>query len=565
MNTNKLVTGLVTFLGTIVVLVGIGWLGWQFIAPRLGVLNNQRENPNIVPFHVHFNVDPERLWIVQDGRRITEGTPPLYHNGRVYLPLDFVRGYIDPFMHWDAGAQLLFVSTRYEMWSFRHGDIRVAEGVPFIPADMIMDMYYFSVDFQPAYNMIVVLDTRRAQTMAQAANNTPVRYFPDIAAPMTARLGSYARVFIISEQGAWTRVRMGNGLLGYVLTQALGIPQELTTTLEPPQRLDARLDNFNPRQPNWDGGPINMVWDTSPNTNTPLPEHLTAISPTWFRFDVETRGIVSTANAAFVEWAQEQGVQVWPNVTDVYADPGIGDILQDMTARRRIIDQLAYYVATLNLDGLSINIEALWFHRYGSYYVQFMRELNLALGHDIIIVAAMKVDPFINPHYRHDLIAKTVDFVALMTYDEHYGGSPEPGPTASLPWVERQLTMILRMVNPDQLLMGLPFYNRVWRTAIGDNTRRPMLNWNMDWTAEVIYNRNLTPEWNEAWGLYYTEFVAVVNGETLRHQLWMECPRSIGQKMQLFNYFNLAGVAGWSLGFTNDAVWDVLAHYFPVR
>jgi spore germination protein YaaH len=282
-------------------------------------------------------------------------------------------------------------------------------------------------------------------------------------------------------------------------------------------------------------------------------------------------GIISVAsNSAkvnYTAWAQDANVQVWANVTDVYAHPvraypHIGHLLRDANARARVVEQLYGFANSLNLDGLVINIESLQMFRYGPYYVQFMRELNIALGGRVILASAMLVDPAINPHYRHDLIAKTIDYIILMTYDEHHGYSPQPGPTASLPWVERQISTMLRLVPSHQLIMGMPFYNRVWRTAVLDNTRRGTLNWSMDWAQYILNYQGVEMVWDSVIGSYFAYFSRVDGGEAVYHQIWLECPRSIAMKMQIYAVYNLAGVASWHLGFANDMVWDVIGAYF---
>lgn len=570
MNMNKLVAAVATFLGTLAVLVAVGWLLWQFISPRFDVVR-ERYNPNIIPFHVHFGYDEDTLHIVFEGERVRGVPAPVLYADEAHLPVEFVRVNIDPFMFWDSGAQLLFVTTRYEMRSWRVGDVRLQGGEVFVPASVIMELYYFTVAFHPQYNMVVVTDDRTPQRAAQVTGAAPVRYRPDPAAPMTTRLPSGEGVTVFGEYGAWTRVRTGEGLLGYVQTSSLGEraykPQPL-----PRASLFATgfVDNFAPNIPT-QSGKINLVWDVSWNTANPLPGSLTVVSPTWFRFCGDTMGVVSVAGAAtaaaYVNWAHEQGVQVWANVTDVYASPArsyphIGHLLRDANARRRAISQLTEHVEELNLDGLVINIESLHLFRYGPYFVQFMRELNIALGRRIVLSAAMLADPAVNPHYRHDLIARTIDFIILMTYDEHHGYSPQPGPTASLPWVDRQISTMLRLVPAHQLLMGLPFYNRVWRSAVADESRRGTLNWSMDWTEDRLGYHTAERVWDDVIGSYYAEFMRVEYGETIRHQIWLECPRSIAMKMQIYAVYNLAGVAGWHLGFANETAWAVIGAYF---
>ena len=52
-----------------------------------------------------------------------------------------------------------------------------------------------------------------------------------------------------------------------------------------------------------------------------------------------------------------------------------------------------------------------------------------------------------------------------MGYDEHWGGSKDPGSTSSQPFVERSLDNLLRMVPADKVINALPFYTRLWKTA----------------------------------------------------------------------------------------------------
>jgi spore germination protein YaaH len=384
-------------------------------------------------------------------------------------------------------------------------------------------------------------------------------------------LDSGVRVTLFYEENGWTRVRTDAGLLGYVQSSLLGATESRPTVVSRAPILRDFIDNLQPHAPNWpERRKINLIWEqvyaTAANTanmNTPLHESLTVISPTWFRFNAETMALDSVASADYVAWAQGQGIQVWPNVCDTSTGrAGIRTILSNAAARRHIVAQLVEYVEDLGLDGLSINIEHLFDHQYGPYYVQFMRELNIALGDKVILLAAMKPDTTINAHYRHDLIALTVDFIALMTFNEH-AGTPSPGPVASLPWVERKIVEILRRVPANQILMGMPYFNQVWRTSVADNSRRPSGNWDMDRAVREFDNRGVAFEWDETIGSYYAEFAEVVSGETLRHQLWLECARSVGMKMQIYAVYNLAGVAGWNNGFINQEVWELLGTYFP--
>lgn len=49
-----------------------------------------------------------------------------------------------------------------------------------------------------------------------------------------------------------------------------------------------------------------------------------------------------------------------------------------------------------------------------------------------------------------------------MGYDEHYAGSSEAGSVASLSWVTQGVSDTLKEVPADQVILGMPFYTRVW-------------------------------------------------------------------------------------------------------
>jgi hypothetical protein len=294
---------------------------WVLIRPRLENIRN-RENREVVPFHIHFDFDPGTAHIIWEGQRIRDAEPPIIHNGIAYLPVCFIREHIDPFMFWDTGAQTLFVTTLRDMRTYRHGHIRVVGGVPFVPADMVMGLYPFTVVFHPEYNMIVVTDDRQPQITAAVTSSTPVRYRPDSQAPITVQLDAGERVTLFTEADPfWTRVRTSTGLLGYVQTSSLGASEPRTNALARTPILDDFIDNLQPRTPAWTGGKINIVWE-NPYTveastlamQTPLHGSLTVVSPTWFRFNAETRELDSVANAEYVRWAQEQGILVWPTL-----------------------------------------------------------------------------------------------------------------------------------------------------------------------------------------------------------------------------------------------------------
>jgi spore germination protein YaaH len=54
-------------------------------------------------------------------------------------------------------------------------------------------------------------------------------------------------------------------------------------------------------------------------------------------------------------------------------------------------------------------------------------------------------------------LSKYANYVALMAYDQHWGGSSVSGSVAQLTWVEQSLKNVLKEVPNEKLLLGVPF------------------------------------------------------------------------------------------------------------
>ena len=528
----------------ILIIIG-GWEARRFFPypaffARLGI-----ENWQVWEFHDYFGVPHDTVTVIWNERRLTDlERQPVLVDGIIWFPHDFVRDYVDPFLFWDEGAQAMFVSTDYEVTRVDSENIRFFPGdeVPWISLLFFYNSYHRAV----WYNNNVIFTTpdgagRGASVMVR---NTPVRYRPDRTAFITQRAvrGSYLRTFNI--EGDYIRVRTAGGLLGYVLLSDIEFTEPEPVIPLPPEP---------PQSPN-----ISLTWEmiTAPVGNAtamqnPLPEGLTVISPTWFNFDpyAPDGTLISFASREYVEWAHAQNVEVWAKVFDTNHDIS-GAILSNYRAREHVIAQLLRFAEEYNLDGININFEHIR-SAYGRYYVQFLRELAPEMRR---ISAVLSVATFVPApwfaHYHHGLVGSTVDFVAIMTYDEHYGGSPEPGPVASLPFVRRSVSSALELIPRERILLGLPFYNRLWRVAPDGSHTSRLYGMARPWT--LIEEQGVTPVWDPYIGSYYAHF----NTNEATYRIWVECERSIAEKLRVFAEYELAGVAGWRRGLETDGVWD---------
>ncbi|MCL1987444.1 MAG: glycosyl hydrolase family 18 protein [Firmicutes bacterium] len=547
------------FFAIIIAVLIIG--GWQArrlfsypeIFARLGVQNWQ-----IWEFHDYFNISPQTLTIVIDGERVTESleNPPFFEtineSTEIYFPVEFLREFVDPFIFWDESARSIFISTDTEIFRF--------QGENALPLTFLQGKYsHVSLDFLPEYNILVISNLKNAEIWElSTTRRTPVRYRPDETAFIAVQLPTNTPLTAFSystdSEQDFIRIRTASGLLGYVSARDISAGQPIFSAFSS----DSTFSTGSPFSLN---SPINLVWEmvTVPQANyvameNPLPLGLDVISPTWFNFNPsEPSGTLEVlASRDYVAWAQNSGVQVWAKVFDT--NPDISQtILTNYQARAYVIEQLLGFIDTYNLDGLNIDFEHIR-TEVGGYYLQFLRELAPPMRERgaVLSVATFVPAPWFSQYY-HELVGQTVDFVAIMTYDEHYSGSPEPGPVASLPFVERFIAETVALIPPHKVLMGLPFYNRVWRVAAdGSHT---ISNYGMNYPQTLIAEWDVLPIWDDVIGSYYVNFSTTEDGEPVTYRLWLEDERSIAAKLEIFARHNLGGVAGWRRGLETPEVW----------
>ena len=581
-----------SFIVTIVVVVAAALLVWFVVIPqfsRISLFNNRE----FIPFAQYYSLSTTQPIVVIDNQILRDAPEFIVENiagtHYVYIPHHFVRDNIDPFLFWDRGAGAFFASTRYEMLEFAPGrntftingnstplatPLRMDNDHIMLPADLIQGLYGIAISYHPENSIVAISTTEMLAELSVGtlAASSPVKFRPEMRSPLIIDLAEGDTVYVFTQQvrNDYYRVRTTCGLVGYLAREDVA---SITTTNQleslTPMLSSGWVENLTPLVPNWDGGPINLVWEAAHNQDanlirmqTPFHHSVTAVSPTWFDFNMDTMGLTINVSRDYVEWAQAQGVYVWPKVFDMN-NATARAILMNRDARTRVINQLVHAVDTYNLDGINIDIEHLLSPEEGPYKIQFLRELAIPMRQrDVVLSAAVKIPAPWTMFYRRDLIALTVDFVAVMTYDEHYNTSAVAGPVASLPWVQQAVNNMLLEVPREQLIMGIPFFNRAWREVVLEDGPPRALNWSMTHTQNFFAEHGVEWVWDSQVGSYYGEVAVIEDGQAVRYRVWLEDARSIEAKMQIYLVYDLAGVGIWRRGFETPDIWNILGQHF---
>ncbi|WP_317366565.1 glycosyl hydrolase family 18 protein [uncultured Tyzzerella sp.] len=311
---------------------------------------------------------------------------------------------------------------------------------------------------------------------------------------------------------------------------------------------------------------IKIVWD---QTNKSINDSdikrkaingLDVLSPTWFEIKNSKGDIEDKGSIEYSKWAKEQGYQLWGLVSNSFDKIITHDTLSDPNKRSKIINTLLEYAKKYNLDGINIDFENVA-KEDGDYYLQFIKEATSIFKQNGLVVSVdMYVPAPWTAHYQMKEVAKIVDYVIIMAYDEHYSTSKESGSVSSLPWAEKYMVEATKLVPKDKLIMGVPFYTRVWtETKKPDGTVSVVSkSLKMEEARKLLEDNNANIVWNEKTKQYYGEYFS--DGTTKK--IWLEDEKSMEERMKLARKLDVKGIAAWKRGHETDATWDIINKYF---
>ena len=305
---------------------------------------------------------------------------------------------------------------------------------------------------------------------------------------------------------------------------------------------------------------INLVWqpvfDTDDNLaySEKLPG-VNVVSPSFFAI-VNADGLVEDkADASYVENLHQKGYKVWALVTNSF-DPELTQaLLANADARKYAEQQLLFLCEKYQLDGINLDLENVHDEDQTALTV-FVEEITTAFKAKGKVVSIDITVPSTTPDwsqcYDRKELGKIVDYVMLMAYDEHWRSSKVSGSVASIGWVETNLQKTLADIPARKVILGIPFYTRLWQEQNGIVVKAKTLT--MQGTENLIAEKQLSPSWDSALGQYYFSYED--NG--FLYRVWQEEQRSLALKAQLVGHYGLAGLASWRRGFEQPETWLTL-------
>ena len=504
-------------------------------------------------------------------------------NNIPYLSYEAVRSYLNPRFYWDSNENILRYATANDLISAsaESNNYTVSKDTRTFDSTIVTSdasTAYLALDFVKQYsdfdytlytepNRLVITTAWGDYTVASAKKKSDIRYQGGIKSPILKEIEKNTQLTILESGEKWTKVSTEDGIIGYVRSKNLGSSSTLTKTSDyVPEEFTHITKNFK----------INMAWHqvTNQSANGNIASVLqntkgiNVISPTWFYLNDNNGNLASLASTKYVDYCHQNGIEVWALVSNLEnPDASAEEVLSHTSSRDNLTNNLISAAIQYDLDGINIDFEALNVDLVGTSFIQFIRELSIKCANNGIVLSVDNYVPsaYTNFYNRAEQ-ALFADYVVLMAYDEHYAGSSEAGSVASIGYVTEGVKNTLADVPADQLILGMPFYTRVWSETPVDNpdaedgSQSYTLSSyaaSMSDVRKLISANGLEPIWFDEVGQNCVEY----ENNGVRYKIWIEDAASLEQKLTVLSSNNLAGGAFWKLGMEDSSVWDTIIKY----
>jgi len=300
------------------------------------------------------------------------------------------------------------------------------------------------------------------------------------------------------------------------------------------------------------------------------------LSPNWYT--VDSSGLVSGGpNPQVLETARRHHVPVMPLVVNGgFVQEEVHKFFANAVAKQQAIAAMVQASKDNGYIGFQLDMENVnWTDR--DALSDFVRETAAAFHNDGLQLSIATIpnapghpgetgfSAWIYQNWRgaYDLkaISQAVDFLCLMTYDQHTTWTV-PGPVAGWHWTVANLDYALKVVPPQKLALGIPLYGYHWFAGTpikspdksGDK-RNPSADYiSTDDALDLAKSYGGHLEWDPvdrtAWLYFYRD--------EEREWIFYTDARTFKERYGLVKDRGLRGFASWVLGTEDAGIWELL-------
>lgn len=488
-------------------------------------------------------------------------------NGVIYIAKEDIENFFDNYIYYDEKYNQIITGSSTKIANMVVGEnlatvnsaevklkspVIEKENKYFIPFSELKSVY--NVDIEYINNRVVVDSLDRKYQIATVAKDISIKSKPTSLSRTVDKIKAGDAVVISNRKddlvkSGWKKIRTSNGSLGYVKEDNLGKINTIRDDMVETSKVE---------------GKVSLAWEyfsdygSAPERSGAM-DGVNVVSPTFFRLEQLGKGNVKenvgTAGINYINWAHNNGLKVWAMISNESMLDTTSEIMNDYKLRNKLINNIVNLVVKYNLDGINIDFENMYMEdkaMFNRFLIELEPRLN-EMGKVLTVdVTAPDGSETWSMCFDRNTISKVADYIIFMAYDQYGASSNKEGTTAGCDWVEANITKFLGQegVNPDKLVLAVPFYTRLWKEENGKVSSETVDLKDVD----KVIPANVEKRWNDNLKQYYIEYTQ--NGAV--YKTWIEDLKSISAKLDLINKYKLAGAAYWEKDRESPEVWDIV-------
>ena len=278
-------------------------------------------------------------------------------------------------------------------------------------------------------------------------------------------------------------------------------------------------------------------------------------------YSLNTAGKLSgSVKIDIISFAKNHNIKLMPLVTNGnFNQASYKSILDDTSKQDLAINALVDEAKKNNYWGWQIDFEQMDVSYRDKYsaFVNKMAEIlkKNDLKSSVAVISQVSDNPNDYPNdlwrktigvYDYAALAKSVDFISLMSYDD-----PESeGPIVEYSWLKKVINYSINLIPPEKLSLGIPLYYWQWNNytgaRIGIGGRQGIYNVFNAHKVSVNYSTE-----HEAPYLTYWK-------RAKQYIIWYENARSVAKKVELIKQYRFHGFSAWALGLELASIYNVI-------
>lgn len=510
-------------------------------------------------------------YLVIDDEVYTNRNSVIIEDGVLYISYDMVKEHIDPNLFYDENDEMLIFTDKQRVLrctvnskeaSLNHktfyldNPIKEIENKIYIPGEILNGYYNLELNHWEETNGIVVNRKDYRYLIGEVIlEGGDIRFSFSRKSPILLKdVPVKTELVVFEEYKDWYKVRTNDGIVGYMEEEYLKIYLN---------NIDGVKTDSN-KEINKRKEKINLTWDYMHRKMDSIGNiepiyGVNVVSPTWFSIVNEKGEILDKGNKEYVAEYKKFGYEIWPLINNSFNPDIISKFLSSSKLRQELIEKIVKVYDYYGVDGINIDFENIYM-KDKDLLTQFVRELYPIFRERGLIVSIDVTPISVSENwslcYDRKRLSETVDYIMLMAYDQHWATSPVAGSVAQYKWVEESVKAVLNEVPNDKLVLGIPFYSRLWTIKNIDGKEEVSSKaLSMEEVNDFIVENNVELIWDAESGQYCGEVIK----EDVTYKIWVEDATSLQLKSSLVNKYDLAGIASWRKGFEKDDVWPVLS------